>query len=177
MKEKLSALLDGELKPGEIDQTVKHVASESHMCEIWGRYHLIRDAMRGQLGDLAAQNLAEKISARLHNEPSILAPRHRRSVRSGVTKLLTGMAVAASVAAVAIIGVRSFVPEQNVQPLFAQSVESADYLRGGSRWQAVSSDVERDLNMYLVQHNEFTPATGMSGVMTYMRFVGYDNEK
>ncbi len=177
MKEKLSALLDGELTPNEIDQTVKHVAGEPQLSETWGRYHLIRDAMRGQLGGLAAQGLAKEIFAKLGDEPSILAPRRRAGVRFRVTRLMTGLAVAASVAAVAIIGVRSFLPEQNSQSLIAQSIESADYLRGGSRWHAVSSDVERDLNMYLVQHNEFTPATGMSGVMSYMRFVGYDNEK
>lgn len=106
-------------------------------------------------------------------------PRRRSGIQVKATRWVAGMAVAASVAAVAIVGVRSFGPDQGGAPqLFAQSVESADYLRNdGIRWQAVSTDVENDLNMYLVQHSEFTPATGMNGVMSYVRFVGYDTKK
>ena len=29
--------------------------------------------------------------------------------------------------------------------------------------------------MYLVEHNEFMPTSGMNGVMSYGRFVSYDN--
>ncbi len=179
MKEKLSALLDGELEASELEQTVKQAAAESLMRETWGRYHLIRDVMRGQLECLAAPGLADAVSSQLQSEPIILVPRRRSRIRVKATRWVAGMAVAASVATVAIVGVRWFAPEQDNAPaLIAQSVESADYLRSsGIRWQAVSTDVERDLNMYLVQHNEFTPATGMNGVMSYMRFVGYDTEK
>lgn len=179
MKEKLSALLDGELETSEIVQTVKQTANESPMREAWGRYHLIRDVMRGQLDSLAAPGLAESVSSRLKSEPSILVPRRRSGIKVKATRWVAGMAVAASVAAVAIVGVRSFGPDQGSAPqLFAQSVETADYLRNdGIRWKAVSTDVENDLNMYLVQHSEFTPTTGMNGVMSYVRFVGYDTKK
>lgn len=179
MNEKLSALLDGELEVNELEPIIKKVAHESTLLETWGRYHLIRDAMRGQLAILASTNIAANVSAQLQLEPSILAPRRRSAIRVQTTRWIAGMAVAASVAAVAIVGVRWFAPDQHSDSqLIAQSVESVDYLRSsGNRWQSVSTDVERDLNMYLVQHNEFTPATGMNGVMTYMRFVGYDAEK
>lgn len=53
MKEKLSALLDGELETSEFVQTVKQTTKESPMRETWGHYHLIRDVMRGQLDSLA----------------------------------------------------------------------------------------------------------------------------
>ncbi len=179
MKEKLSSLLDGELEASELEQTVKRAAGELLMRETWGRYHLIRDVMRGQLSSLAAPGLVHAVSSQLQSEPSILVPRRRSRIRVKATLWVAGMAVAASVASVAIVGVRWFAPDQASAPaLIAQSVESADYLRSsGIRWQAVSTDVERDLNMYLVQHNEFTPATGMNGVMSYMRFVGYNTEK
>lgn len=179
MNEKLSALLDGELEENELEQTVKQIAVEPAMRGTWGRYHLIRDVLRGQLDSLASAALVDTVSVKLQSEPSILAPRRRSVIRIQATRWLAGMAVAASVAAVAIVGVRWLAPDLNSDAqLIAQSVESADYLRsGGIRWQAVSTDVERDLNMYLVQHSEFTPATGMNGVMSYMRFVGYDAER
>lgn len=148
------------------------------MRETWGRYHLIRDVMRRQLDSLAPPGLADTISLRLQSEPSILVPPRRSSFKANATRWAAGMAVAASVAAIAIVGVRSLAPIQDSMPqLAAQSVESADYLRSsGTRWQAVSTDVEHDLNMYLVQHSEFSPTTGMNGVMSYVRFVGYDSQ-
>ncbi|MFV1996832.1 MAG: sigma-E factor negative regulatory protein [Acidiferrobacterales bacterium] len=178
MKEKLSALLDGELETSELAQTVKQIANEPPMRETWGRYHLIRDVMRRQLDSLAPPGLADTISLRLQSEPSILVPRRRSDFKANATRWVAGVAVAASVAAVAIVGVRWFAPNQsNVPQLVAQSVESADYLRSsGIRWQAVSKDVEHDLNMFLVQHSEFAPTTGMNGVMSYVRFVGYDTQ-
>lgn len=179
MNEKLSALLDGELASSELQQTIKHVAAEPRMRAAWGRYHLMRDAMRGQLDSLAMPGLVEAVASRLESEPSILVPRRRLPMPATFTRLVVGMAVAASVAAVAIVGVRWVSPNAEYAPqLAAQSVESADYLRSSAtRWQAVSPDVEHDLNMYLVQHSEFAPTAGMNGVMSYVRFVGYDSEK
>jgi len=179
MNEKLSALLDGELDSSEIEKTVKQTATGPQERGAWGRYHLIRDVMRRQLDSLASPGLVEAVSSRLESEPSILVPRRRLPIPVKLTRLVAGMAVAASVAAVAIVSVQLISPNaENTPQLVAQSVESADYLRsGGTRWQAVSADVENDLNIYLVQHSEFTPATGMNGVMSYVRFVGYDSEQ
>jgi sigma-E factor negative regulatory protein RseA len=175
MKEKLSALLDGELEPIELEQTVKQTVAEPQMRGAWGRYYLIRDVMRQQLDSLAAPGLVDAVSSRLVSEPSILVPRRRSALRAKAVQMVAGLAVAASVAAVAIVGVRWYSPDEEAPQLVAQSVQEADYVRGGAtRWQAVSTDVEHDLNMYLVQHSEFTPTSSMNGVMSYVRFVGYD---
>ena len=93
-------------------------------------------------------------------------------------QMVTGAALAASVAAVAIVGVRWMAPEDVAAPQYVAAVENADYLRTtATRWQSVPTDVEENLNAYLVEHSEFSPTSSMNGVMSYVRFVGYDSEQ
>lgn len=177
MNEKLSALLDGELSQEELRQVLREVASDSGLGKCWGRYHLIREVMREELDQLALGDLSSAIARRVEQEPTILAPR-RLAVRSRAAQMVTGVALAASVAAVAIVGVRWMAPDEVAPPQYIASVENADYLRtGATRWQSVSNDVEDNLNVYLVEHSEFSPSSSMNGVMSYVRFAGYDSEQ
>ena len=177
MKETLSALMDGELRPEELKHALKEVASDSAQLQKWGRYHLVREVLRQEFEHAAAAGLADKVAARLSTEPTILAPR-RAGLHSQAVKLVSGMALAASVAAVAIVGVRWLAPDEVIAPNYVASVENADYLRTGStRWQSVPEDVGENLNAYLVEHSEFSATGSMNGVTSYVRFVGYDSEQ
>lgn len=169
--------MDGELEPDQLQQALKEVASQGPLKKAWGRYHLAREVMRQELDLLAPVDLADKIAMQLEQEPTVLAPR-RGSAGSRVKRVVTGMALAASVAAVALVGVRWMAPDDVAAPQYIASVENADYLRtSGTRWQSVPDDVEENLNAYLVEHSEFSSTTSMNGVMSYVRFAGYDSEK
>jgi sigma-E factor negative regulatory protein RseA len=177
MNEKLSALMDGELQPDELRRVLKEVASDTEKLRAWGRYHVTREVLRQEFEQSAAATLADRVAAQLATEPTVLSPR-RTGIRSRATKVVTGMALAASVAAVAIVGVRWMAPDDLSAPQYVASVENADYLRTGStRWQSVPEDVEENLNAYLVEHSEFSSTASMSGVTSYVRFVGYDSEQ
>ena len=177
MSEKLSSLMDGELEQNQLQQALNEAASQDTLKAAWGRYHLAREAMRQELDQMAPSDMADKVAAQLALEPTILAPRPTMA-RSRVMRVVSGMALAASVAAVAIVGVRWMAPDDVAPPQYIASVENADYLRtGATRWQSVPSDVEENLNAYLVEHSEFSATTNMNGVMSYVRFVGYDSEK
>ena len=176
MKEKLSALMDGELEQADFQQALKEIASDSDQLDKWGRYHLAREVMRQEFVQPASAELAASVSGQLAEEPTLLAPR-RSTVRSRAARLAGGMALAASVAAVALVGVRWLAPDEVAAPQYIASVENADYLRtGATRWQALPEDLEENLNAYLVEHSEFSPTASMSGVTSYVRFVGYDSE-
>jgi sigma-E factor negative regulatory protein RseA len=177
MNEKLSTLMDGELEPDQLQQVLKDVVSQDPLKKVWGRYHLAREVMRQELDHLAPADLADKVATQLTQEPTILAPR-RSLAGPRVMRVVTGMALAASVAAVALVGVRWMAPDDVAAPQYIASVENADYLRtGATRWQSVPDDVEENLNAYLVEHSEFSSTTNMNGVMSYVRFAGYDSEK
>lgn len=104
--ERISRLIDGDLP---LDAKSDYQTTEQQA--LWGRYHLIGDALRHEVPPVVSLDLASCVSAALAQEPAILAPRisllHR--LRPGVVHALRSggqLAIAASVAAVTILGVR-----------------------------------------------------------------------
>ena len=95
-----------------------------------------------------------------------------------IAKYVAGLAIAASVTAVAIISLQ---PSRNATPA-SQTAE-----RQAAQAQALTADSQAAgmqnpaypsaLNAFLVEHSEFTPAAGMNGMMSYVRVVGYNSEK
>jgi negative regulator of sigma E activity len=95
----ISALLDGELTPQEARQVMEAIASDHGRQADFHAYSLIGDALRGQLAGAASSSFVSQVSAHLADEPTVLAPRARRS------KVSVGWrgAIAASVAAVGFV--------------------------------------------------------------------------
>ncbi|NNJ94502.1 MAG: hypothetical protein HKP57_07150, partial [Halobacteria archaeon] len=81
---------------------------------------------------------------------------------------------AASVAVVAVLSLQS-VRETTPQsaPAVASAPAPADYIRAeGSPPAALPATPARDLDAYLVNHNEVAVNRGMRGMLPYMRIVG-----
>jgi negative regulator of sigma E activity len=117
----LSALFDGELPSQQAQMVIRRALRDSAMRERWQRYALIGACVRGE--PLAAAGsrggVAERVAARLADEADILAPgaaagaaqvampaRSRRSLGRGIV----GGAIAAGVALMAVVVVRSMAP-------------------------------------------------------------------
>ncbi len=66
------------------------------------------------------------------------------------------------------------VAAQAVAPL---PMERLYEVRSGTRWDVAEPAVESKLNAYLVTHQEYAPATNISGILPYATFVGYDSHK
>lgn len=47
----------------------------------------------------------------------------------------------------------------------------------GTRWNRIKPAVENRLNSFLVNHQEYAPASAMTGMLPYAAFVGYDTSK
>ncbi|MGA1063606.1 MAG: sigma-E factor negative regulatory protein, partial [Burkholderiaceae bacterium] len=106
----ISALLDGELTSQEARQVMEAIASDHGRQADFHAYSLIGDALRGQLAGATSSAFVSQVSARLADEPTVLAPRVRRSKVSGGWR----GAIAASVAAVGFV---SAVVLVGVEPL------------------------------------------------------------
>lgn len=65
-KEQLSALMDGELLDGEL---LSVLSGDKSLQQRWESYHLIRDTMRGDMGDILHLNIASKVMAAIADEP------------------------------------------------------------------------------------------------------------
>lgn len=171
MNEKLSALMDDELTEFETRRLLDEVARDPQHCAAWERYHLVRAVLRNELDIAAMPGMAETVANRLKDIPA----------RSRVPLRTTGMvAMAASVAAVAILGLQWLNrPESGpVSPLANQATPPATRVAAArdARKTAPQSETERALNAYLVEHNEFATA-GMGGMLPYVRVVGHDTSK
>ena len=109
--ERISALVDSE---AESVSWLKAVVQDSEQQQVWNRYHLIGDAMRNELPRQLDRDLTARIAAALSDEPTILAPVQKSGLsrlQPGVVRMLRGVgqfAVAASVAAVTILGVQHY---------------------------------------------------------------------
>lgn len=182
-KEKLSALIDGELDELDERRMFKELAQNSELREVWERYHLIRAAMTRRLGVLADAGLPERVMARLETEPA------RAAAPLRFWPLAAGFAAAASVAAVAILSL------QTIQPVSGPTAASPARLAasaGAANPNATvassgpsatvapvsaAADPEDRLNLYLVGHNEFMPTAGMGGMLPYVRVVAHTQDK
>jgi len=165
--ERLSALVDGELDAWETRVLVARLAADGALRARWERYHLIGEALRGRLPRGALDPaLAARVRARLPQQapPGAAAGRRWRWAAAG-------LALAASVAAVAVLALRDMPqPGSAVPEMAATGARPA----GNTRWEAVQPAVARRLNGYLVSHNENARAAVFQGVMPYARIVAYD---
>ncbi|GAA3593982.1 MAG: anti-sigma-E factor RseA [Gibbsiella quercinecans] len=70
-KEKLSALMDGESLDNEL---LSSLSKDRALQQSWQSYHLIRDTMRGDIGQVIHFDIAERVAAALEKEPARLVP-------------------------------------------------------------------------------------------------------
>jgi len=165
-KERLSALVDGEVDDSELRRTIADLAADAEERARWYRYHLIGGAMRGQLPtpvtDLSGR-VARAVDAETPAGAVVVPFKPPR-----LSRPLVGLAVAASVTAVAILSVQILGPVDN-----APMVASTTIVTPPEPGEATSMP-DRRLNPYLINHNEYAAATGMPGVLPYVRVVSHD---
>ena len=117
-KEQLSALMDGDLSEIEV---LNELGTDPALQDTWSRYHLIVDAMRGDLPVNLQLDLSDSIMLALEDEPAILAPKPAQPAAPQVQpagkvipfvrrfgQQVGQYAIAASVAAAVIFGVQQY---------------------------------------------------------------------
>ena len=117
-KEQPSALMDGDLSEIEV---LNELGTDPTLQDTWSRYHLIGDAMRGDLPVNLQLDLSDSIMLALEDEPAILAPKPAQPAAPQVQpagkvipfvrrfgQQVGQYAIAASVAAAVIFGVQQY---------------------------------------------------------------------
>ena len=181
LKEQISALVDGELDTNERPLLIKQIEANESLKADWERYHLISDALKGQLSNCTDSGFAESVHESIEEEPVVQVPRTRKLLQTSALKYIAGIGIAASVATVAVLIALPDSPIINGNTQQIASTESIapaaqEWVRvSGTRWDVKQPAVESRLNSYLVNHNEYS--NGMQGVLPYARIVGYDSDK
>lgn len=98
MKEKISALMDGELESDNSSHLFTALKSDAELSACWSSYHLIGDAMRGN--PIFKPDFQQRLMQKLDLEPAVLAPKASKPLMRSPAI----WSVAASVSAVMFVG-------------------------------------------------------------------------
>lgn len=180
VKEQLSACLDSELAEGELDLLLKRLQRDPDLRRSLGGYALIGEAMRGQRPVMASAGFAARISAAVAAEPEVskavmrMSPAALRWLRP-----VTGVAIAAGVAAVAVLSLQPTGLEPAQQIAANQSVPTAapvaeaaapSYTVPTNTAAAPAFVPAARLTNYVVAHSEYSSPlyrrTVLSGVLS-----------
>ena len=111
-KERVSALMDNDLQS---NPSLKALLDDPSASATWERYHLIGDALRDELPEQLDLTLSQRIADALELEPTILAPKPRRSLFAVVQPKLKQFVqtagqygIAASVAVAVLVGIQQY---------------------------------------------------------------------
>ena len=193
--EQLSAYLDDALSTDEIIALVDGHDSDKNEGDfsVAMRYHMMGEAIRGELSDAAMVDVSAQIREALCNEsmdaaeltnplkkPRLLDGRFSFSVwLESFARPLAGMAVAASVAVLMVVTVVQLESPEGSSQLAAQSeplqIEIPETLMAEN--PAVNSPSnEHAFDAYLAEHAEFAAQDTLQGRIPYVRAVSYEAE-
>jgi sigma-E factor negative regulatory protein RseA len=179
MNEKISALLDDELSARDRDRLLQEVSRDPVLRVAWERYHLIRAVLRKDIGIVMNPDLATRILSQIENDPvPHVRPLSRLPIRH-FTRLTAGLAIAASVAIVAVVSFKSTLlpgPDPVSAVATAPAVPAAK-TSAAPPTQLAQTSPDNSLNALLVKHNEFSRATTMNGMISYVRVVSQNSDQ
>lgn len=162
VKEKISALMDGELERHEAAGAIEAVKDGGEARETWQGYHLIGDAMRE--ARMLSPGFAGRVSAAIDREPTVLAPRRPAFVSPAAMRW---SALAAGIAAVALVGWVAFVPQGEQAP--AAGVAASVVLPEPAAQEATLVAPPEAANDYLLAHQGYSPRNSLQGAVPYVR--------
>ena len=164
MKAKISALMDGELQDAEFAEMMKALREDGPALETWRRYHLISDAMRDT--QLLSSGFSSRFAARLAEEPTVLAPA-RAAPQS---RRWVPLSMAASLAAVALVGWLAFAPQGRMDR-GAAPIAQAPAGAAPAAAEIAAVPPPRAADDYLIAHQSYSPRNSLQGVTPYVRTV------
>jgi sigma-E factor negative regulatory protein RseA len=194
--ERISSLVDDEFDDTlDADSSLDYLVENKDAVHCWERYHLISDALKRNLPRFIDNQLASRVMAELENEPTVLAPSRTSST---IGKQVAGLAIAASVATVAVLGVQFMYKEDGLAPspqvaqigsskvpvnkefinrdiqTVTQTINPAGSSAQRLPQQQSTQVLKRyhpNLNKYLLNHNQRAARGVVQGVIPYARII------
>ncbi|MEE9493456.1 MAG: sigma-E factor negative regulatory protein [Gammaproteobacteria bacterium] len=198
VREQLSALIDDEIDDVERPLLLGRLQRDASLSASLGRYELIGEVMRNGAAQISETGVASRVRVALQQDdihsmeaPSVAIPHATENRTSNATwKMITGFAVAASVAVVLVFSIQNLesggsealltaenaqIPAVNSASLLVSPIQNvAEVETSSEQWDRIEPSVERRLSGYLVNHNEYAVSDAMRGAMPYVRVVGFE---
>jgi sigma-E factor negative regulatory protein RseA len=167
MKERISALMDGEHDAAEFAGTLAELRNPGEALDTWQTYHLISDALRDTR--LASPGFAQRVSARILEEPAVLAPAAAR--QGAARQRLMPLYAAASFAAIALVGWMAFAPQPGLEQAQVAKAPAKPAPVAAVAKEPVTLPLTDAANDYLLAHQAYSPRNSFQGVAPYVRTV------
>lgn len=164
MKSRISALMDGELDGHEAETLLAALRKEGEARAAWRAYHLISDSLHDTR--MLSPDFAARVAARLAEEPTLLGPALLPARQRPRWQVLP---VAASVAAVALVGWLAFGPRQLEQT--PVPVAEAPRAVPVAKAEPVRVPPPAAADDYLLAHRRYSPRSSLQGMAPYVRTV------
>jgi sigma-E factor negative regulatory protein RseA len=160
MKDRISAFMDGELDDRAAGEVIDAMGRDGEGRAAWRSYHLIGDALRDSR--LLSADFTGRVARQLAAEPTVLRPRRLQP------QPRTWYALAASAAAVALLGWLAFAPQPSpVAPVAQQAPAVAQAAPAKPALVPLPSGASD----YLLAHQAFSPRVSFQGMAPYVRTV------
>jgi sigma-E factor negative regulatory protein RseA len=180
LRDQLSAFIDGELPKHEIELLFKRLDGNPDLRATLVRYTLIGESLRTRSAEGPSRTFAERVRAAVRESgPLAGGAKPARSAQWRWLKPVAGLAVAATVAAVAILGLQSVQPVVDQSPQVAANVPAQPVVSGGegstvdSPSYIVPAPVSADsplntarLTNYVVAHSEYSTPLSRRSVLS-----------
>lgn len=176
--EHLSSLMDGEFTRETGLFITRRLSSDEKMCDTWERYHLIRDCIRQPGSKQVVTGLTSRMSASMEEESS---PGVWRLANNRWLKPVSGLAIAASVALVAIVVSAPQSIEQNettvtasepsIQPFVSPNTAQLSPVSQAASFAPGQQAGSNRLNAYLLRHNQMARTAGRQGFVSFVPIV------
>jgi sigma-E factor negative regulatory protein RseA len=171
--ERLSSLVDGELDADEAAQVLEALCRDAELQKRWSDLQLVGDAMRStEVAACHVEGFCARVRRALADEPTVLAPRAHAPARRYA---VPGIAVAASIAAIAFVAVpllRAPAPEMTARkaPVAAPAAVAAAEAPAPQAAKAATAIANaRALDPYFAAHRELTGGTPLPRATAYLR--------
>ena len=169
MKDRISALMDGELDERSAADAIEACAQDGEAREAWRTYHLISDAMRDSRvlspGFARARRAAPRRGADGARAAARAAPSRARWL---------ALSAAASFAAVALVGWLAFAPAARRGAAAGAGAQAGGRGAAGRRRGDGAASAAND---YLLAHQGFSPRISLQGMAPYVRTVSGDRRE
>jgi sigma-E factor negative regulatory protein RseA len=159
MKDRISALIDGELDEHATGEALGQVGRDGEAGETWRTYHLIGDVLRDDR--VLSSGFAARVGKRLAAEPTVLAP----AAAVSRPRRWFPLPAAAAAAAVALVAWVAFAPQRE-EPQPQPQAAIAEVAKPPAIVMPSSA-----ANDYLLAHQGFSPRVAFQGMAPYVRTV------
>ncbi len=180
MNEALSALLDGECSPSELDRLLAEFDREPQLRREFARMCVAREARMGTRVRKPDLDFADRVLAALHtDEPPVVVAIGDR-VRRMPWRMAASLAAAAAIGAVSVLAIRpaaipDAAPVMQASAMPATPVAEAEPVETG--YAELGDEDARQLRNYLIAYSQSRGQQGVGSTLGYARYAAYTDDR